>query len=381
MKKKIAIIGAGIGGLTLANLLQKNSNLEIKVYEREETLRLDEGFGVQLGVNSITILNKIGFKDIDKNKIFNPRKLDFYSNKNKICDLDLTKFNSNDEKYTTLKRSVLIKFLKDKLYSNLLRFNKTLKKTEVSADRIKITFNDNLIDEVDYLIVSDGVFSKTKAILENKITKPNYLGSIAFRFLIGNDHQTYFNKSNISLVMSSNCHLVAYPTNLDDLNIVMIARTPESNLQKLQEDTYIKNFLKNSILKDYSGFTRLENNNFKCWPIYFSQRAEISKSKNIFYLGDAFYAFPPTMAQGASQSIEASMELSKIIQSNSIEKTKEYFVNRARRSEVIIKRSKFNYFAFHLKNRVFIWFRKIILKRAMKNKKFIDIYLGRVFNK
>ena len=157
--------------------------------------------------------------------------------------------------------------------------------------------------------------------LENKITKPNYLGSIAFRFLIGNDHQTYFNKSNISLVMSSNCHLVAYPTNLDDLNIVMIARTPESNLQKLQEDTYIKNFLKTSILKDYSGFTRLENNNFKCWPIYFSQRAESSKSKNIFYLGDAFYAFPPTMAQGASQSIEASMELSKIIQSNSIEKT------------------------------------------------------------
>jgi hypothetical protein len=49
--------------------------------------------------------------------------------------------------------------------------------------------------------------------------------------------------------MSSNCHLVAYPTNLDDLNIVMIVRTPESNLQKLQEDTYVKNFLKNSILK------------------------------------------------------------------------------------------------------------------------------------
>ena len=83
MKKKIAIIGAGIGGLTLANLLQENSNLEIKVYEREETLRLDEGFGIQLAVNSVSILNKIGFKDINKNKIFNPNKLDFYSNKNK----------------------------------------------------------------------------------------------------------------------------------------------------------------------------------------------------------------------------------------------------------------------------------------------------------
>tara|TARA_B110000444_G_scaffold253134_1_gene283495 strand:+ start:2414 stop:3559 length:1146 start_codon:yes stop_codon:yes gene_type:complete len=381
MKKKIAIIGAGIGGLTLANLLQENSNLEIKVYEREETLRLDEGFGIQLAVNSVSILNKIGFKDIDKNKIFNPNKLDFYSNKNKICNLDLTKFNSSDEKYTTLQRSVLIKFLKDKLYSNLLRFNKTLKKSEMIGDKIKITFNDNQIDEVDYLIVSDGVFSKTKEILENKITKPNYLGSIAFRFLISNDHQTYFNKNNISLVMSSNCHLVTYPTNLNDLNIVMIARTPESNLQKLQEDAHINNFLKNSILKDYLELARLENNNFKCWPIYFSQRAEMSKFKNVFYLGDAFYTFPPTMAQGASQSIEASMELSKIVKSNSMEKTKKYFVNRTRRSEIIIKRSKFNYFAFHLKNRVFIWFRNIILSRTIKNKKFIDIYLGRVFKK
>jgi salicylate hydroxylase len=55
MKKKIAIIGAGIGGLTLANLLQKNSEFEFIIYEKEETLNLDEGFGIQLAVNSISI--------------------------------------------------------------------------------------------------------------------------------------------------------------------------------------------------------------------------------------------------------------------------------------------------------------------------------------
>ena len=37
MKKKIAIIGSGIGGLTAANLL-KNSNFEIIVYEKEKML-------------------------------------------------------------------------------------------------------------------------------------------------------------------------------------------------------------------------------------------------------------------------------------------------------------------------------------------------------
>ena len=43
MKKRIAIIGAGIGGLTLANLLQKDSNFEFVIYEKGETLNLEEG--------------------------------------------------------------------------------------------------------------------------------------------------------------------------------------------------------------------------------------------------------------------------------------------------------------------------------------------------
>ena len=111
MKKRIAIIGAGIAGLTLANLLKINSNYEFVIYEKGEIFNFDEGFGVQLSVNGISILNKIGFDQENKNEKYHPLKLDFYSiNCNKICDLDLTKFNSGNEKYTTLKRSILIKF-------------------------------------------------------------------------------------------------------------------------------------------------------------------------------------------------------------------------------------------------------------------------------
>ena len=62
MKKKIAIIGSGIAGLTLARLFKKNSNFEFIVYEKEDNLNLDEGFGIQLSVNSVSILNKIGFE-------------------------------------------------------------------------------------------------------------------------------------------------------------------------------------------------------------------------------------------------------------------------------------------------------------------------------
>ena len=53
MKKKIAIIGSGIAGLALASLMKTNSNFEFVVYEKGDILNLDEGFGIQLSVNSV----------------------------------------------------------------------------------------------------------------------------------------------------------------------------------------------------------------------------------------------------------------------------------------------------------------------------------------
>ena len=83
MKKKLAIIGAGIAGLTLANFIKKNSDHEFMVYEKQESLSLDEGYGIQLSVNSIKILNEIGFNKINKEKIFHPNGIDIYNIQNK----------------------------------------------------------------------------------------------------------------------------------------------------------------------------------------------------------------------------------------------------------------------------------------------------------
>ena len=77
MKKKIAIIGAGIAGLSLANLIKKKSDIEFMIYEKQDSLSLEEGYGIQLATNSIKILNKIGFKNIDRQKIFCPKGVDF----------------------------------------------------------------------------------------------------------------------------------------------------------------------------------------------------------------------------------------------------------------------------------------------------------------
>ena len=74
--KKVAIIGGGISGLYIASLLKQNSNYEIIVYEKNNSVNLEKGYGIQLSVNSIKLLNQIGFQKLTLEEKFNPNKVD-----------------------------------------------------------------------------------------------------------------------------------------------------------------------------------------------------------------------------------------------------------------------------------------------------------------
>ena len=375
MKKKVAIIGSGIAGLTLANLLKTNSNFEFVIYEKEEIFNLDEGFGIQLSVNSAFILNKIGFDQLNKNEKYHPTKLDFYSiNYNKICDLDLTIFNSVNEKYTTLKRSILIKFLKEKLLTNSIIFGKKINNIEQINEKIHINFIDGTNDKVDYLLVSDGVFSNTRSVIEKRIFKPNYYGAIAIRTQVKAQDISNLNSNNISLIMGSDAHLVLYPTNQrKEINLVCIIR------RKSEDNDFIKKILENTILKENKNLVNLFKGDLKSWPIYTSGKPIKSIYKKVLYIGDAFYTFPPTMAQGASQSIEAANEIFELISDNNTDIQNEYFKKRVERTNLINKRSKLNYFGFHISNPLLKILRNEFLKRLVKNKNFIHNYLGKIY--
>ena len=375
MKKKVAIIGSGIAGLTLASLLQTNSNFEFIVYEKGGVLNLDEGFGIQLSVNSVSILNKIGFYKLNKNEKYHPSKLDFYSmNYNKIGDLDLTIFNSVNDKYTTLKRSILIKFLKETLLTNSIIFGKKINKVEQKNGKININFADGSSDRVDYLVVSDGVFSNSKSVIEKANFRQNYYGAIAVRTQITNHDIVNLNSNNISLIMGSDAHLVLYPINQQkEINLVCIIK------KKIEDNNSIKTILENTILKENKNLVNLFKGDLKSWPIYTSDKPVKSIYKNVLYIGDAFYTFPPTLAQGASQAIEGSNEIFELIRDNHHDIQNEYFKNRTARTNLINKRSKFNYFGFHISNPLLRILRNESLKHLVKNKKFIRDYLGKIY--
>ena len=293
MKKKLAIIGAGIAGLTLANFISKYLDHEFMVYEKEESLSLDEGYGIQLATNSINILNQINFKKINNDKLFHPKTLDFYSIQNeKICDLKLSEFNTKESKYTTLQRSTLIEFLKEDIYTQHLRFGKKIKAVSELKEKILIKFNDNTNDLVDFVIAADGIFSSTKSFFEKKNNKPKYKKALAVRAILKSKSELKINEENISLMMGSNSHIVLYPTNKKkELNMVCIIRS------KKYEPEKIRTLIENTVLKQNLNLKIIFDNKIKSWPLYFTPKILPSINNKVFYIGDAFNGFTNASAR------------------------------------------------------------------------------------
>jgi len=375
MKKKIAIIGAGIAGLTLANLIKKNSDFEFMLYEKEESLSLDDGFGIQLATNSVSILNKIDFQKVNSKDIFHPKAIDFFTIKNeKICDLEISKFNSEYSKYTTLKRSTLIEFLKDEIYTQHLRFGKRIKEVTELKGKVLIKFHDNTNDLVDYVVGADGIFSNTRSFFEKKKNQPSFKKAIAVRLILKTKNNLDINEKNISLFMGSNLHLVIYPINKkNELNLVCIIR------DKKYDPDNIKSLIERRLLTQNPNLEDIFKGDLKSWPLYSSSKALPSSNKKVFYIGDAFNGFLPTLAQGAGQAIESAYELFNLIKDENLDASNVYFTTRLERTKIVRRRSNFNFFAFHFSSSFMQKIRNFFLKFLVKKKYFIKSYLGTVY--
>ena len=374
--KKIAIIGGGISGLYFANLLQKNKNYQYKVFEKKSHFELNDGYGIQLSVNSIKLLNEIGFKNIEAHEISFPNKVNFYDAKSckKICDINISKFNYENNRYTTLKRSTLLNFLLKNIPENNI-----VKSCELNSinykDKISLSFSNNHVEQFDYLLVSDGVFSKSKSIIFQKEISPKYYDSVALRGSIKD-----FESPDISLYLGSKFHFVIYPVNQNkEFNFISIIR---KSLKKEQivDKNYFNNYkflqgLVNEISSKTSFNLRDKIKNIKSFPIFISDKFIKPEKRNIFFVGDALYAFPPSFAQGASQSIEASKEAYEEIENN----TYSYYQKRYKKIKTINSRSIINYFTFHLSNSLTTSIRNLALKYLTKNKRFLENYLGKIY--
>ena len=374
--KKIAIIGGGISGLYFANLLQKNKKYQFKIFEKKSHFELNDGYGIQLSVNSIKLLNDIGFKNIEAHEVYFPNKVNFYDAKNckKISDINISKFNYENNRYTTLKRSTLLNFLLKNIPQNNIVQNCELTSLK-NENKIILSFSNNHVEEFDYLLVSDGVFSKSKSIIFQNTTKPKYFNSVALRGMIKN-----IESSDISIYLGPKFHFVIYPVNQNkEFNFISIIRKNLKKEQLIDENYFLNHGFLKSLVDEISSRTSFNFNNeiknIKSFPIFTSDKFMKPEKRNIYFVGDALYAFPPSFAQGSSQSIEASKEVYEEIENN----TNFYYQKRYERVKKVNSRSLFNHFAFHISNPLLILIRNIGLKYLTKNKRFLENYLGKIY--
>ena len=153
-----------------------------------------------------------------------------------------------------------------------------------------------------------------------------------------------------------------------------LSEEEQKNYSLFSYNSFIKKVLEKIPLRNKDFLDNLKE--LKIFPVFVSDDFYKLQNNNIHLIGDAFFAFPPSFAQGASQSIEGAYELFKSIENNT---ENNFFKNRVNKTKMVNIRSKFNQFVFHLSNPLTTFFRNIFLKRLVKNKNFLESYLGKIY--
>ena len=257
-------------------------------------------------------------------------------------------------------------------------FYSVLKKLNFDGKLIVIDHN-NKTYEFDYLIISDGIFSKSKNLLSKNQIEPKFNDTLAIRGIIPSS-SNIADKKNISLFLGSNFHYVIYPVSpKGDFNFIAVMKYKLSaDVQKDYSLFNNNNFIKKTLEKvpnvNKEFFDNIED--LKIYPVFVSHDFFKVENNNIHLIGDAFFAFPPSFAQGASQSVESAYELFKSIENNT---ERNFFKNRVNKIKMVNFRSKVNQVAFHVSNPLSTFFRNFFLRRLVNNKKFLKSYLGKIY--
>src|SRR5438105_7059530 len=167
---KIAVIGAGIGGLTAALALARRG-LDVEVHEQSSTLK-EVGAGVQIGPNGARVLHALGLKDALERVAVIParRELRHWSTGETWNWFDLGA--ASVERYGTphmlLHRGDLHGILADaltRLKADAIKLGRKCVGVSQSEDRAEVRFATGEAVQAAFVIGADGIHSKVRECL------------------------------------------------------------------------------------------------------------------------------------------------------------------------------------------------------------------------
>lgn len=287
--RKVAIVGAGIGGLTCACALAMRG-AQVQVFERAAALR-EVGAGIQLSPNAVRVLAALGLAE-ELARIA-PRsggvRMRDASGRN-VATLDFAKLRPHAP-FHMVHRARLLEILENKA----LALGVTIRLGQEIHDPALLIASNDLV------IGADGVKSVTRKALNGPET-PAYTGQTAWRALIPcEDPEQVW----ADLFMGAGRHLVSYPLGNGLRNIVAVLEQPvwEHEGWSHRDDP-------ENLRRAFAGFggpvpAWLDQvTETGIWGLYRHPVAPSWQNATMAILGDAAHPTLPFMAQGACMAIE-----------------------------------------------------------------------------
>jgi 2-polyprenyl-6-methoxyphenol hydroxylase-like FAD-dependent oxidoreductase len=317
-KLSFAIVGAGMGGLTVAATLRR-AGFDAQVYE--QAARFEHvGAGIQMMPNSMKVLRRIGAEEKIRSVAFEP-----YSHLNREWDTgrvmrELPMPESLfDAPYLCMHRAVLHAALASVVPVEAIHLNKKLVGLDQGPSQVTLTFADGTRAHADAVIGADGVHSLVREIIIGP-DAPIHKGRIAYRAVyptallhgcdIGPSRTKWWGVDR---------HIVIYYTTATRSEVYFVTSVPEPAEWLTRESWSAKGDVQ-QLRQEYEGFHPEVRAVLEAcpdchkWAILEREPLQRWSNGRVVLLGDACHPMTPYMAQGAATAIEDAAILARCLE-------------------------------------------------------------------
>ncbi len=359
---RVAIIGAGIGGLTTALALQRY-NIKCTVYESAADLQ-PIGAGIIMASNAMQVYKHLGIDNtirkagnrISAMKITSP-DLSVLSN------ADLTSYEQKYQQHNVaIHRGVLQRILLDAVGKENIILGKRLTHINSTHAGYRLGFEDGDEAFTDYLIGADGIRSKVRTLLFKKSYLRNS-GQVCWRGICKFDTpQHYHYELNEAWGKGKRFGFVR----IDNENVYWYAL---ANTGKAEKNS--------SLLQLFQDFNPIACQLIAATPapaIFYAELYDLAPiarwhAEKVCLIGDAAHATTPNLGQGACQAIEDAYILGELFGKHGdlTAAFTEYPSVRTKKANHIVMTSRTIGKLAHLENILAIKLRNLIMKATPKS--------------